>query len=73
MNDLITYNRHAEAEALRRLADTALAAAAVLTDPEALPGDEHVALVRVRGRVESVKHAHVVLEAARAGARRAAA
>jgi hypothetical protein len=57
VNDLVTYNRAAVAQACRRLADAALEAAAQPDDPTLLE--------RVQGRIESLRHARLVLAASR--------
>ena len=61
-----------EAAAYRRLSDAALAAAAVLSDPDTTPADETRAHAAVNGRLESVKHARELLAACRLGMARAA-
>lgn len=70
MNDLIRHHRLSTAAAYRRLADSALQAAADLADPDAPPhGGVRDA---VAGRFGSVLHAHQLLEASITGAGRAA-
>lgn len=64
--DHLTYNRLAVATAYRRLADSALAAAEVYTNPEAVP-HETTAANATAGRVDSVRHALAVLAATRRG------
>ena len=64
--DLLTYNRAAVAAAYRRLADAALNAAEVFTDPDLVP-EEHEAKRVLLARVESVEHALAVVAATRRG------
>lgn len=71
-DDLLRYNRHGLAGALRRLSEAASHAAAVVVADDCLPGEEDTALALVQGRIESVQHARQLLNATRTGARRAA-
>lgn len=71
-DDLLRYNRHGLAGALRRLAHDAALAAATVIDDGALPHEEAAAIDGVMGRIESVRHARTLLNATRAGARAAA-
>lgn len=70
--DLLRYNRHSLAGALRRLSEASAHAAAVVADDGCLPGEEDESLALVLGRVESVQHARQLLNATRTGAQRAA-
>lgn len=72
MSDLLRYNRHGLAGSLRRLAEAATEASAVVASDGCLPGEEDVVLAAVLGRIESVQHARQLLNATRAGARNAA-
>ena len=71
-DDLLRYNRHSLAGALRRLSEEAAVAAATVVADDALPGEEQAAIDGVMGRIESVRHARTLLNATRAGARAAA-
>jgi 4-aminobutyrate aminotransferase-like enzyme len=73
MQELLNHNRHAVAAAYRRLADEATRAAATLTDVEGNAYTDSAAHSRVLDRVESVKHARILLDATRFGYARAAA
>jgi hypothetical protein len=64
--DFLNYNRAAVAAAYRRLADAALHAADVFTDPDLVP-EEQPARRAVLDRVESVEHALAVVAATRHG------
>lgn len=68
--DHLTHNRLAVSAALRRLADTALAAAEQYTTADTV-SDETAVIERVLGRTESVKHAVVIVQATRTGIARA--
>lgn len=65
-DDLLSHNRQRVAAAYRRLADAALIAAQVYTDPDAVPGELH-AKQTAQGRQESITHALAVLDASRRG------
>lgn len=69
--DHLTYNRLGVAAAYRRLADAALNAAAVFSNPDTV-SDETGTHSAVQGRVSSVHHATAVLDATRRGIAKAA-
>lgn len=68
--DLLDHNRQAVSAALRRLADTALAASEQYATADTI-GVENAAIERVLGRADSVKHAVVIVHATRTGIARA--
>lgn len=70
--DHLTYNRLRVAAAYRRLADSALIAAEVFSDADAVSAETDTQNV-MRGRVSSVQHALTILDATRCGIAKAAA
>jgi hypothetical protein len=68
VDDFIVCHRLAVANAYRRLSEAALRACEEYA-AGLLPAEETAALARVEGRLEDVKHARVVLDAARRGRR----
>lgn len=69
--DHLAYNRQAVASAYRRLADAALTAAEVFSDPDAVTAELDAVRVTTL-RLESARHAMDVLSATRIGIARAA-
>lgn len=70
--DHLTYNRLSVAAAYRRVADAALNAAEVFSDPDCVSAETDTQNT-MRGRVSSVQHALAILDATRSGIAKAAA
>lgn len=71
--DMLLHSRQSVAAAYRRLADEATRAAAVLAEPDGNAYTDSAAHTEVLNRVESVRHARVLLDATRFGYGKAAA
>lgn len=66
-SDVLRSHRLDVAASLRRLSDEALRCSERFADPDLTPEVERAAVEAVYGRVDGVKHARVLLDAARIG------